>query len=49
MNGKKLFEVMSLDLKYLEEMAKDIFGELFMKDMIQNVLFLHLNQVKKVL
>ena len=34
MNRKKLFEVMNLDLWYLEEMAKDMFGELFMKDMI---------------
>ena len=49
MNGKKLFGVMSLDLWYLEEMVKDMFGELFMKNIIQIVLFPHLNQVKKVL
>ena len=48
-NYKKLFGVMNLDMWYLEGMEKDMFGELFMKNMIQGVLFLHLNQVKKVL
>ena len=49
MNRKKVFEVMSLDLKYLEEMEEDMFGKVLKKDIIQNALFPHLNQVKKVL
>jgi hypothetical protein len=49
MNGIILFGVMNLDLRYLVKMEKDMFGEVFMKDMIQDVLFQHLNQVKKVL
>jgi len=48
MNGKILFEVMNSSLKYLEEMEKDMFGEILKKNMILNVLFLLLNQVKKV-
>jgi len=48
MNGKILFGVMNLGMKYLEEMEKDMFGEILKKNIIQNALFLPLNQVKKV-
>ena len=48
MNGKILFGVMNLSLRYLEEMEEDMFGEILKKNMIQNALFLYLNQVKKV-
>jgi hypothetical protein len=36
MNGIILFGLINLDLKYLEEIEEDMFGEILRKDLIQN-------------